>query len=287
MTDTMPKYDPNSGLTYQQWYRKYSPKYLAKADERRQKNADYARRRRQDPEEKAKDDEARRKYQQTESYKAAQRRWYEKNGKEYHLRWRESRKDELAKKQADRYRNNPEYREKVKARRRAYYQKNRKKLTDQANGWARKRREEQPEWAFKRDQARAAVNRAKYAGKLVEGPCAHRHRSPCNGRIEAHHYRGYEQENWLSIVWLCHQHHMVEEYNPTNEFCQEELALPWEALPELPEGWKICSRCGTAKPREEYYRDARRPDGLYAKCKPCHNAVTIASEKKRKARQSS
>lgn len=284
MADSMTKYDPSSGLTYHQWYRKYSPKFLAQVEKRREQNREYARERRKDPDEKAKDDAARQKYQKTEKYKAAQKRWYIKGGKEYaRKKYRQDREKILARRR-DRYKNDPEYRAKEKAKRRKYYDAHKKEVIAKANAHAKKVRAERGEWAWHRDQARAAVNRAKYAGKIVEKPCAHRRLSPCDGRLEAHHYLGYKEENWLDIVWLCHRHHMIEEYNPTGEFYEETVSVPWEKAPPVPDGWRICSKCGTAKPKLEYYQDPRRRDGLYSKCKSCHNKVTIASGKKRKAR---
>lgn len=34
---------------------------------------------------------------------------------------------------------------------------------------------------------------------------------------------------------------------------------------------KQCSQCKESKPKEDFYREARAPDGLYAACKKCHN----------------
>lgn len=36
-------------------------------------------------------------------------------------------------------------------------------------------------------------------------------------KLEAHHYKGYAQRNWLTIIWLCPKHHAIceppERYN--------------------------------------------------------------------------
>lgn len=32
----------------------------------------------------------------------------------------------------------------------------------------------------------------------------------------------------------------------------------------------MCSACGEEKPREEFYKDKRRKDGLHSRCKVCH-----------------
>lgn len=37
---------------------------------------------------------------------------------------------------------------------------------------------------------------------------------------------------------------------------------------------KECTTCGETKPHSEFYRDAKRPDGLYSRCKSCHRAAT-------------
>lgn len=33
---------------------------------------------------------------------------------------------------------------------------------------------------------------------------------------------------------------------------------------------KKCTKCGNMKEESEYYKDSRRPDGLYSQCKECH-----------------
>ena len=37
---------------------------------------------------------------------------------------------------------------------------------------------------------------------------------------------------------------------------------------------KICCVCGVDKLVSEFYKDKDRVDGLYTKCKPCHNAIS-------------
>ena len=41
--------------------------------------------------------------------------------------------------------------------------------------------------------------------------------------------------------------------------------------PEIPDGYKRCSKCGEVKPVEEYYKDRTRKDGLRGLCKTCTN----------------
>lgn len=55
-------------------------------------------------------------------------------------------------------------------------------------------------------RARTAVRDALDSGSLVRGPCAFAS-DACEGRIEAHHHKGYDREHWLDVVWLCIRHH--------------------------------------------------------------------------------
>lgn len=51
-------------------------------------------------------------------------------------------------------------------------------------------------------QARKAVKTAIKNGILKRLPCF------CGEtKVEAHHHKGYEKENQLNVVWLCHKHH--------------------------------------------------------------------------------
>lgn len=38
---------------------------------------------------------------------------------------------------------------------------------------------------------------------------------------------------------------------------------------------KTCSRCNTARPLAEFYRDNQRPDGIAIWCKPCKRAANM------------
>lgn len=62
-----------------------------------------------------------------------------------------------------------------------------------------------------REQARSAVNNALAAGTKRKPKhccsCGSQHKGP----IEAHHWKGYEEEFWLDILWLCKPCHSVRE----------------------------------------------------------------------------
>jgi predicted HNH restriction endonuclease len=62
-----------------------------------------------------------------------------------------------------------------------------------------------------RARARLAVTHAIAAGRIVVGPCSACELEPkkVNGRqrIEAHHHKGYDEEHWLDVVWLCRPCH--------------------------------------------------------------------------------
>jgi hypothetical protein len=56
-------------------------------------------------------------------------------------------------------------------------------------------------------KARTAVSNALRLGKLAR-PEHCQIRGCDNTRLEAHHWKGYEPENWLNVQWLCHKHHL-------------------------------------------------------------------------------
>lgn len=136
------------------------------------------------------------------------------------------------------------------------------------------------------ERARVAVRIAILHGKLQPGLCAHRDKDQCWGQLEGHHWKGYDPKNWLEVVWLCKRHHTREEWARTNVF------LPYEPdsnfIPNLNTAWaswvtpdlKRCSKCGLPKPKGSYYKDSRKSDGLYAKCRQCHNEIAVAGRKK-------
>jgi hypothetical protein len=47
-------------------------------------------------------------------------------------------------------------------------------------------------------------------------------------------------------------------------------------------GMKVCSKCKTSKSLGAFYKDKKRPDGLYPYCKDCHT-TSIADSKARRA----
>lgn len=57
-------------------------------------------------------------------------------------------------------------------------------------------------------KARAKLRNAVYAGQIIKpDQCTSVKSNPCSGRIEAHHYLGYEGEHWKDVEWLCRNHH--------------------------------------------------------------------------------
>ena len=48
----------------------------------------------------------------------------------------------------------------------------------------------------------------------------------------------------------------------------------------LPEGWAWCPACGTAKPFDDFARNASTRTGRTTYCKPCHNAAGKASKER-------
>jgi ribosomal protein S27AE len=57
--------------------------------------------------------------------------------------------------------------------------------------------------------ARAAVARNIKYGKITRPETCQRCGGP--GPIEAHHYMGYEKQNWLVVRWLCVPCHDIED----------------------------------------------------------------------------
>lgn len=91
-------------------------------------------------------------------------------------KWRAERPDKVA-----------EYREKHAEATRQYMKQNR---AERPMVWA----------------ARKAVNNAIRAGTFQRLPC-----EVCGAvRSEAHHHKGYEQEHWFDVRWLCRRHHIEE-----------------------------------------------------------------------------
>lgn len=110
-----------------------------------------------------------------------------------------------------------------KARADKYYWKNYLKRRAKQNEYA--------EWYFKTDHGRkvsrevgrcmfikhreqyravAKLNNAIRAGKIIRGNC-----EVCGeANAQAHHYNGYDGDNWSKVKWLCIKHHKEEHYAP-------------------------------------------------------------------------
>ena len=63
-----------------------------------------------------------------------------------------------------------------------------------------------------RESARKAVTWAVKRGELYKpSKCLMHEPTQCVGRLEAHHWHGYDESHWLDVVWLCHRHHQLVE----------------------------------------------------------------------------
>lgn len=60
--------------------------------------------------------------------------------------------------------------------------------------------------------ARRAVYWALRLGMIKKGPCADHGSTACQGKVEAHHHKGYTPDVWLDIVWVCRRHHQKREW---------------------------------------------------------------------------
>lgn len=59
-----------------------------------------------------------------------------------------------------------------------------------------------------RERAREAVKLAVYNGWIKPELCAMRDEH-CRGRLETHHWHGYDEEHALDVQWLCRWHHKI------------------------------------------------------------------------------
>jgi len=78
-----------------------------------------------------------------------------------------------------------------------------------------------------KSRARTAVYKALRKGQLSKLPC-----ETCNNPNSfAHHYLGYEEQNWLAIKWLCSTHHIQAHSGTYKEPNTEGIIT--EYVPEL------------------------------------------------------
>lgn len=61
-------------------------------------------------------------------------------------------------------------------------------------------------------EARRAVYWALKLGMIKKGSCADEGTTKCEGKIEAHHHKGYTPDVWLDVVWVCRRHHQQREW---------------------------------------------------------------------------
>lgn len=100
-------------------------------------------------------------------------------------------------------------------KRRHYFQS---KLGKEAwNRASKKALEKYPEkW-----KARALLREAVRKGKIIKPKYCEKiilSSTLCKGRIEAHHYLGYEGEHWKDVQWLCVKHHKEADINLSKHF---------------------------------------------------------------------
>lgn len=63
-------------------------------------------------------------------------------------------------------------------------------------------------------KARVALNNAVRDGRLVRPSQCQHPSCKLEGRIESHHWRGYDDEHLLDVVWLCPSHHRFADNRP-------------------------------------------------------------------------
>ena len=67
---------------------------------------------------------------------------------------------------------------------------------------------------YQKQKARAAVYQALKRNKLKKGHCVFKNEE-CKGRIEGHHYLGYEKKHYFDVEWICRKHHrLVDKLQP-------------------------------------------------------------------------
>lgn len=110
--------------------------------------------------------------------------------------------------------------------RNAYYHKHRDKLLSRANKYSklervRLRRNELDRIRYKDYEvrnkrfARAFIKEKVQSGQLVR-PKSCNQCGQAQIAIQAHHYLGYEKENWSDIKWLCKECHTIS-HHPASE----------------------------------------------------------------------
>ena len=104
-------------------------------------------------------------------------------------------------------------REKFNEQRREYAKNNRKIFSDSYLKWSKTENGraviDRLSWKYRHvtrvKQVKAAdrLNSAVKGGKISKESCV-----VCGvEKVQGHHYKGYEEENWLKVIWLCVDHH--------------------------------------------------------------------------------
>jgi len=126
-------------------------------------------------------------------------------------------KRKTAERNLARYHTDPVYRDKVKAAKKTakYIEWKRKhNQTPAARELQRLYRERHRVKILARTAVKNAIGRGDIHKPLT---CQHpgKYAPQCSGRIEGHHHKGYDPENWLEVEWLCRTCHTAADRRKT------------------------------------------------------------------------
>lgn len=102
---------------------------------------------------------------------------------------------------AKRYKTDAEYRAYMNKKNKAYYETEKGKQVRLDN--YKRTSAKYPD----RLRVRKKLQNAVRDRKIIKTDCQFTDGTSCSGRIEGHHYLGYEGENWKVVIWLCKSHH--------------------------------------------------------------------------------
>ena len=81
--------------------------------------------------------------------------------------------------------------------------------TEQGKAWRREKAQRHRARNPEKAKARSVVSQAIDSGRLVRPSACEK----CGaiGMVEAHHFRGYAEDHWLDVQWLCKRCHLRED----------------------------------------------------------------------------